>query len=66
MTTSNKDSVSSRRRFLKVGRSGPPPQRSPAPADGQRPGPHHSLSEHLPSKDIFHEYALDYARRSTT
>jgi len=39
----------------------PPPWE---PGRGPGPGPdQHALAEHWPSKDIFHEYALDYAKK---
>ena len=63
MTSSNKDKTASRRRFLKVAalapRPGSPHRRSPSrrarsACAGRAPGP---------SKDIFHEYALDFAKK---
>ena len=62
MTTSNKDSVSSRRRFLKVAAAGAAATVA-APAIVSAQGPiSMRFQSTWPSKDIFHEYALDYAK----
>src|SRR3981189_1800000 len=62
MTTSNKDSVSSRRRFLKVAAAGAAATVA-APAMVSAQGPiSMRFQSTWPSKDIFHEYALDYAK----
>ena len=62
MTTSNKDSVSSRRRFLKVAAAGAAATvAAPAVVNAQGPISMRFQST-WPSKDIFHEYALDYAK----
>ena len=62
MITSNKDSVSSRRRFLKVAAAGAAATvAAPAVVNAQGPISMRFQST-WPSKDIFHEYALDYAK----
>ncbi len=62
MTTSNKDSVSSRRRFLKAAAAGAAATVA-APAMVSAQGPiSMRFQSTWPSKDIFHEYALDYAK----
>ncbi len=62
MTTSKKDSVSSRRRFLKVAAAGAAATVA-APAVVSAQGPiSMRFQSTWPSKDIFHEYALDYAK----
>jgi TRAP-type mannitol/chloroaromatic compound transport system substrate-binding protein len=62
MTTSKKDSVSSRRRFLKVAAAGAAATVA-APAIVSAQGPiSMRFQSTWPSKDIFHEYALDYAK----
>src|SRR5712671_821048 len=63
MTTSKKDSVSSRRRFLKVAAAGAAATVA-APAIVSAQGPiSMRFQSTWPSKDIFHEYALDYAKK---
>jgi TRAP-type mannitol/chloroaromatic compound transport system substrate-binding protein len=63
MTTSNKDSVSSRRRFLKVAAAGAAATVA-APAIVSAQGPISMRWQSTwPAKDIFHEYALDYAKK---
>src|SRR5712671_5300248 len=62
MTTSKKDSVSSRRRFLTVAAAGVASTvAAPAVVNAQGPISMRFQST-WPSKDIFHEYALDYAK----
>src|SRR5258707_7141474 len=62
MTTSNKDSVATRRRFLKVAAAGAAATvAAPAVVNAQGPISMRFQST-WPSKDIFHEYALDYAK----
>src|SRR6201990_1536859 len=61
MTT--KDTTSTRRRFLKVGAAGAAaPVAAPAIVSAQGPTSMRWQST-WPSKDIFHEYALDYAKK---
>ena len=63
MTTSKKDSNSSRRRFLKVAVAGAAATVA-APAIAQSQGPISMRWQSTwPAKDIFHEYALDYAKK---
>jgi TRAP-type mannitol/chloroaromatic compound transport system substrate-binding protein len=63
MTTSKKDTTSSRRRFLKVAAaSAAATVAAPAIASAQGPISMRWQST-WPSKDIFHEYALDYAKK---
>jgi TRAP-type mannitol/chloroaromatic compound transport system substrate-binding protein len=63
MTTSNKDSVSSRRRFLKVAAAGAAATIA-APTIVSAQGPISMRWQSTwPAKDIFHEYALDYAKK---
>jgi TRAP-type mannitol/chloroaromatic compound transport system substrate-binding protein len=63
MTTSNKDSVSSRRRFLKVAAAGAAATVA-APTIVSAQGPISMRWQSTwPAKDIFHEYALDYAKK---
>src|SRR5437870_13706504 len=63
MTKPSKDRTSTRRRFLKVAAAGAVSAVA-APAVVSAQGPV-SMRFHStwPSKDIFHEYALDYARK---
>src|SRR6266513_1573971 len=62
MTTSSKDSTSSRRRFLKVAAAGAAATVA-APSVVSAQGPiSMRFQSTWPSKDIFHEYALDYAK----
>ncbi len=61
MTTSNKDKTS-RRRFLKVAAAGAATVAAPAVVSAQGPIGMRFQST-WPSKDIFHEYALDYAKK---
>jgi TRAP-type mannitol/chloroaromatic compound transport system substrate-binding protein len=63
MTKSNKDNSSSRRRFLKVAAAGAAATVA-APAVAQAQGPISMRWQSTwPAKDIFHEYALDYAKK---
>jgi TRAP-type mannitol/chloroaromatic compound transport system substrate-binding protein len=63
MTTSKKDTTSSRRRFLKVAAAGAAATVA-APAIVSAQGPISMRWQSTwPSKDIFHEYALDYAKK---
>src|ERR1700688_3716563 len=63
MTTSKKDNVSSRRRFLKVAAAGAAATVA-APSIASAQGPISMRWQSTwPSKDIFHEYALDYAKK---
>jgi len=63
MTTSKKDSTSTRRRFLKVAAAGAAATVA-APAIAQQAGPVSMRWQSTwPAKDIFHEYALDYAKK---
>src|ERR1700716_1058203 len=63
MTTSKKDTTSSRRRFLKVAAAGAAATVA-APSIASAQGPINMRWQTTwPSKDIFHEYALDYAKK---
>jgi TRAP-type mannitol/chloroaromatic compound transport system substrate-binding protein len=63
MTTSKKDNTSSRRRFLKVAAAGAAATvAAPSIASAQGPVSMRWQST-WPAKDIFHEYALDYAKK---
>ncbi|WP_027579358.1 TRAP transporter substrate-binding protein [Bradyrhizobium sp. Ai1a-2] len=63
MTKSNKDSTSSRRRFLKVAAAGAAASVA-APTIVSAQGPINMRWQSTwPAKDIFHEYALDYAKK---
>src|SRR6266404_9167042 len=63
MTTPKKDSASTRRRFLKVAAAGAAATvAAPAVVSAQGPITMRWQST-WPSKDIFHEYALDYAKK---
>jgi TRAP-type mannitol/chloroaromatic compound transport system substrate-binding protein len=63
MSTSKKDSTSSRRRFLKVAAGGAAATVA-APSVVSAQGPISMRWQSTwPSKDIFHEYALDYAKK---
>src|SRR3982074_412267 len=63
MPTSKKDSISSRRRFLKVAAAGAAATVA-APSIASAQGPISMRWQSTwPSKDIFHEYALDYAKK---
>ena len=63
MTRSSKDTTSSRRRFLKVAAAGAAATVA-APAVVQAQGPISMRWQSTwPAKDIFHEYALDYAKK---
>src|SRR6201747_1568951 len=63
MTTPTKDKTSTRRRFLKVAAAGAPATIA-APAVVKAQGPvTMRFQSTWPSKDIFHEYALDYAKK---
>src|SRR3982075_2348443 len=62
MTTSNKDKTATRRRFLKVAAAGAAATVA-APTIVSAQGPiAMRFQSTWPSKDIFHEYALDYAK----
>src|ERR1700716_2343083 len=62
MTTSNKDKTATRRRFLKVAAAGAAATVA-APTIVSAQGPiSMRFQSTWPSKDIFHEYALDYAK----
>ena len=63
MTTSNKDTTSSRRRFLKVAAAGAAATVA-APTIASAQGPISMRWQSTwPAKDIFHEYAQDYAKK---
>jgi TRAP-type mannitol/chloroaromatic compound transport system substrate-binding protein len=63
MTKSSKDGTSSRRRFLKVAAAGAAAT-AVAPTIVRAQGPISMRWQSTwPAKDIFHEYALDYARK---
>jgi TRAP-type mannitol/chloroaromatic compound transport system substrate-binding protein len=63
MTTSKKDNISSRRRFLKVAAAGAAATVA-APSIASAQGPISMRWQSTwPAKDIFHEYALDYAKK---
>jgi TRAP-type mannitol/chloroaromatic compound transport system substrate-binding protein len=63
MSTSKKDNTSSRRRFLKVAAAGAAATvAAPSIASAQGPVSMRWQST-WPAKDIFHEYALDYAKK---
>jgi TRAP-type mannitol/chloroaromatic compound transport system substrate-binding protein len=63
MTAPNKDKTSTRRRFLKVAAAGAAATVA-APAIVSAQGPISMRWQSTwPSKDIFHEYALDYAKK---
>jgi TRAP-type mannitol/chloroaromatic compound transport system substrate-binding protein len=63
MTKSGKDGTSSRRRFLKVAAAGAAAT-AVAPAVVRAQGPISMRWQSTwPAKDIFHEYALDYAKK---
>ncbi|MBO4226086.1 MULTISPECIES: TRAP transporter substrate-binding protein [Bradyrhizobium] len=63
MTKSNKGSTSSRRRFLKVAAAGAAASVA-APTIVSAQGPINMRWQSTwPAKDIFHEYALDYAKK---
>ncbi|MBR0755759.1 twin-arginine translocation signal domain-containing protein [Bradyrhizobium jicamae] len=63
MTTRNKDKTSTRRRFLKVAAAGAATAVA-APTIVSAQGPINMRWQSTwPSKDIFHEYALDYAKK---
>src|SRR5882757_8117841 len=63
MTTSKKDDTSSRRRFLKAAAAGAAATvAAPSIASAQGPVSMRWQST-WPAKDIFHEYALDYAKK---
>ena len=63
MTTSKKDTTSSRRRFLKVAAAGAAATVA-APSVVSAQGPISMRWQSTwPAKDIFHEYALDYAKK---
>src|SRR5213596_2195738 len=61
MTKSAKDKTSTRRRFLKVAAAGTAAVAAPTIVSAQGPISMRFQST-WPSKDIFHEYALDYAK----
>src|SRR6201747_2249720 len=63
MTTSKKDKPTTRRRFLEVAAAGAAATVA-APAIAQSQGPVSMRWQSTwPAKDIFHEYALDYAKK---
>jgi TRAP-type mannitol/chloroaromatic compound transport system substrate-binding protein len=63
MTTSKKDTTSSRRRFLKTAAAGAAATVA-APTIVSAPGPISMRWQSTwPAKDIFHEYALDFAKK---
>jgi TRAP-type mannitol/chloroaromatic compound transport system substrate-binding protein len=63
MTTPNKDKTATRRRFLKVAAAGAAATVA-APNIGSAQGPVSMRWQSTwPAKDIFHEYALDYAKK---
>jgi TRAP-type mannitol/chloroaromatic compound transport system substrate-binding protein len=63
MTKSNKENTSSRRRFLKVAAAGAAASVA-APTIVSAQGPINMRWQSTwPAKDIFHEYALDYAKK---
>jgi TRAP-type mannitol/chloroaromatic compound transport system substrate-binding protein len=63
MTTSNKDKTATRRRFLKVAAAGAAATVA-APTIVSEQGPISMRWQSTwPAKDIFHEYALDYAKK---
>src|SRR3979409_819339 len=63
MTTPNKDKTATRRRFLKVAAAGADATvAAPSIASDQGPVSMRWQST-WPAKDIFHEYALDYAKK---
>src|SRR3978361_812446 len=63
MTTSKKDNISSRRRFLKVAAAGAAATVA-APSIAKAQGPISMRWQSTwPSKDIFHEYANDFAKK---
>lgn len=64
MTTRKKDNATTRRRFLKTAAAGAATAVVTAPAIAQTAGPISMRWQSTwPAKDIFHEYALDYARK---
>lgn len=64
MTTRKKDTATTRRRFLKTAAAGAAASAVAAPAIAQTSGPINMRWQSTwPAKDIFHEYALDYAKK---
>lgn len=64
MTTRKKDSATTRRRFLKTAAASAAATAVAAPAIAQNAGVINMRWQSTwPSKDIFHEYALDYAKK---
>jgi len=64
MTTSKKDTTTSRRRFLKAAAAGAAATAVAAPSVVSAQGPISMRWQSTwPAKDIFHEYALDYAKK---
>ncbi|HEY0233928.1 MAG TPA: twin-arginine translocation signal domain-containing protein, partial [Afipia sp.] len=64
MTTRKKDTATTRRRFLKTAAAGAAATAVAAPAIAQNATPINMRWQSTwPSKDIFHEYALDYAKK---
>lgn len=60
----SKETTSTRRRFLKVAAAGAAAATVTAPAIAQQQGPISMRWQSTwPAKDIFHEYALDYAKK---
>jgi TRAP-type mannitol/chloroaromatic compound transport system substrate-binding protein len=64
MTKRHKDTSTTRRRFLKVAAAGAATTAVAAPAALAQSGPvNMRFQSTWPAKDIFHEYALDYAKK---
>ena len=64
MTTRKKDTATTRRRFLKTAAASAAVTAVAAPAIAQTSGPINMRWQSTwPAKDIFHEYALDYAKK---
>jgi TRAP-type mannitol/chloroaromatic compound transport system substrate-binding protein len=63
MTTSSKDSTSSRRRFLKVAAAGAAATVAAPTVVSAQGAVSMRFQSTWPAKDIFHEYALDYAKK---
>jgi TRAP-type mannitol/chloroaromatic compound transport system substrate-binding protein len=63
MTTSKKDSTSSRRRFLKVAAAGAAATVTAPTVVSAQGAVSMRFQSTWPAKDIFHEYALDYAKK---
>ncbi len=63
MTTSKKDTTSSRRRFLKVAAAGAAATVAAPSVVSAQGATSMRFQSTWPAKDIFHEYALDYAKK---